>query len=165
MVVWAILTDYDNLANIVPNLVQSRRLPNTDSIRIYQEGAQNIVGFDFRASLTMDMVELVEDRLRRPLPQWRLRFACHESAMFDEFNGEWSVRDIKPGRQCELTYVVDVTPKGASMARSKGVREDVPPNMAAIKRRPRAGKICNIDAKQTERSMARPANLEPERRG
>ena len=134
--VWAILTDYDNLANIVPNLVQSRRLPNTDSIRIYQEGAQNIVGFDFRASLTMDMVELVEDRLRRPLPQWRLRFACHESAMFDEFNGEWSVRDIKPGRQCELTYVVDVTPKGVVpvAAIEWRIREDVPPNMAAIKR-------------------------------
>ena len=32
--VWAILTDYDNLANIVPNLVASRRLPNADSIRI-----------------------------------------------------------------------------------------------------------------------------------
>ena len=56
--------------------------------------------------------------------------------MFDEFNGEWSVRDIKPGRQCELTYVVDVTPKGVVpvAAIEWRIREDVPPNMAAIKR-------------------------------
>ena len=54
--VWSILTDYDNLATHVPNLVRSERRPHpTNGIRLFQEGAQKIVGFDFRASLTMDM--------------------------------------------------------------------------------------------------------------
>lgn len=40
----------------VPNLVVSEtRLHPTGGTRIYQEGAQKIVGFDFRAALTMDM--------------------------------------------------------------------------------------------------------------
>jgi hypothetical protein len=73
--VWRILTDYNNLATHVPNLVTSRvidtpwiprasyalgsgrRLPAA-SLRLYQEGAQKIMGFDFRASVTMDMSEV-----------------------------------------------------------------------------------------------------------
>ena len=56
--VWAILTDYDRLATHVPNLVVSeRRSHPRGGIRLFQEGAQEIVGFDFRASLEMDMVE------------------------------------------------------------------------------------------------------------
>ena len=57
--VWRILTDYDRLSTHVPNLVVSRRVPSPTpgGIRLFQEGAQNIIGFDFRASLTMDMVE------------------------------------------------------------------------------------------------------------
>jgi hypothetical protein len=76
--VWRILTDYNNLATHVPNLVASRvvdtpwlprapyalgsgrRLPSRPeaSLRLYQEGAQKIMGFDFRASVTMDMSEV-----------------------------------------------------------------------------------------------------------
>ena len=48
--VWAILTDYDNLATHVPNLVESSLRPHpTGGTRLFQEGAQKIVGFDFRA--------------------------------------------------------------------------------------------------------------------
>ena len=54
--------DYDNLSTHVPNLVESsRRTHPTGGIRIFQEGAQKIVGFDFRASLVMDMTEFTDE--------------------------------------------------------------------------------------------------------
>lgn len=56
--VWRILTDYDRLSEHVPNLVASRRVAHPNKIRVYQEGAQKIFGFDFSASLVMDMQEL-----------------------------------------------------------------------------------------------------------
>lgn len=43
--VWAILTDYDNLATHVPNLVTSELRPHPNGgTRLFQEGAQKIVG-------------------------------------------------------------------------------------------------------------------------
>lgn len=56
--VWLTLTDYDRLAEYVPNLTQSRVKPSNDGqIKLWQEGAQKIVGFDFRASVEMFMDE------------------------------------------------------------------------------------------------------------
>ena len=68
---WAILTDYDNLAIHVPNLVESKRVNSAAGIRangglgeqgdrtyqcrLFQRGAQKIVGFEFGASVTMDI--------------------------------------------------------------------------------------------------------------
>jgi carbon monoxide dehydrogenase subunit G len=76
--VWAILTDYDNLAIHVPNLVESRRVNpsyhrsgfvSADPMsqpgdgrykcRLFQKGAQKIIGFEFGASVTMDMTEMI----------------------------------------------------------------------------------------------------------
>ena len=81
--VWAVLRDYDQLASFVPNLVVSQKVPSPEGvIRVFQEGAQNIIGFDFRASLVMNMVEQSRDALRRPTPIRRLLFTCHRSDMF-----------------------------------------------------------------------------------
>jgi len=56
--VWAIITDYDHLATHVPNLVRSERVragpgeagDGTYTCRLYQRGAQKIVGFEFGKS-------------------------------------------------------------------------------------------------------------------
>lgn len=56
--VWLTLTDYNRLSDYVPNLTQSKVKPADDgTIRLWQEGAQKIVGFDFRASVEMFMEE------------------------------------------------------------------------------------------------------------
>lgn len=56
--VWLTLTDYDRLAEYVPNLTQSKVKPTDNGrIKLWQEGAQKIVGFDFRASVEMFMEE------------------------------------------------------------------------------------------------------------
>lgn len=134
--VWKVLTDYDRLASIVPNLVASRRVTAPRGVvRVYQEGAQSVVGLDFRASLTMDMQEIRRDALLRPLPSWTLKFSCHDSVMFQQFSGEWKLSTLPQQQGCELRYSVDITPKGAVPvpAIEWRIREDVPPNLNAIK--------------------------------
>ena len=142
--VWAILTDYDNLATHVPNLVQSARRPHpTGGIRLFQEGAQNIIGFDFRASLTMDMTELTEEGASAPT---RIAFELVDSAMFAAFDGEWRVLPYSRVRskddptkydyKSKLSYLVNITPKGLVPvpALEWQIREEVPTNLRAVRR-------------------------------
>ena len=138
--VWAILTDYDRLATHVPNLVVSERRPHPrGGIRLFQEGAQEIVGFDFRASLEMDMVE------QREQYRSRLSFSLVRSEMFAEFDGEWHAQPYSRKRSrtdpstydysTKLSYSVDITPRGLVPvpALEWRIREDVPVNLIAVK--------------------------------
>lgn len=138
--VWAILTDYDRLSEHVPNLVVSERRPHpSGGIRLFQEGAQEIVGFDFRASLEMDMVEIREQY------RSRLSFSLVRSEMFASFDGDWSMQPysrtrsrVDPTRydySTKLSYSVDITPRGLVPvpALEWRIREDVPVNLLAVK--------------------------------
>jgi len=180
--VWAILTDYDRLATHVPNLVESRRImgdtngnggglagdgissqPGDGSYkcRLYQKGAQKIIGFEFGASLVMDMTESIRvsgNRFSKLSPMAgsstassangellfpedrRIGFKCIESQFFSEFDGEWKVQasmDTVTGDPVTIvTYVVDVRPKGPVpvAALEWRIREDVPTNLRAVKK-------------------------------
>jgi len=170
--VWAVLTDYDRLAIHVPNLVESKRIPGslvsskgeqgdgTYKCRLYQRGAQKIIGFEFGASVTMDMTEEIiclgpTNRMgsngtmtvleRNGLhssnlfpPERRIKFKCVESPFFNEFDGEWRVREeIVDGQVSSIVkYTVDVKPRGPVpvAALEWRIREDVPTNLRAIKK-------------------------------
>ena len=65
---WSILTDYNRLSIHVPNLVESKiiqarsaGLPGDGEYqcRLYQKGAQKIIGFEFGADVTMEMTEKI----------------------------------------------------------------------------------------------------------
>lgn len=127
----------------MPNLVQSSLRPHpSGGIRLFQEGAQKIVGFDFRASLTMDMCELVEDGASRPTI---ITFDLVDSAMFASFDGEWRVQPYSRSRsrsdptkyeyKSKLSYLVNITPKGLVPvpALEWRIKEDVPVNLKAVK--------------------------------
>ena len=142
----------------MPNLVVSSLKPHpTGGIRLFQEGAQKIVGFDFRASLTMDMTEVVEEGASRPT---RIRFALVESQMFATFDGEWRVQPYSRVRsrsdptrfdyKSKLSYRVNITPRGLVPvpALEWRIREDVPVNLRAVK----AAAERRRDAQQQERS-------------
>ena len=166
--VWSIITDYDRLAVHVPNLVKSYVVPEVGSysnsqvptpdlmkaaskgakLRIFQEGAQKIVGFDFRASLTMDMTEDIENEGRAMAEKRTLLFKLAESSMFSAFDGSWSVRYHNRVREWDtaagefvfryktmLTYSVLVKPKGPVpvIALEWRIKEDVPVNLSAMK--------------------------------
>jgi len=151
--VWSILTDYDRLSTHVPNLVQSKRVdarsragqPGDGSYqcRLYQQGAQKIIGFEFGASVTMDMTERVLMNAGAGNDQWEKRgigFKCVESQFFSEFDGEWMVSEgvsedgVTP--TVRLRYQVDVRPKGPVpvAALEWRIREDVPTNLRAVKK-------------------------------
>lgn len=162
--VWAILTDYDNLSIHVPNLVESKRVNPTVTeneqgdgnykCRLYQKGAQKIIGFEFGASVTMDMTENIRmtnvvtpramklgmEKKIQAGEQRRIYFKCVESPFFSEFDGEWKVSwTPDPNDAFELAtkveYVVDVRPRGPVpvQALEWRIREDVPTNLRAVK--------------------------------
>lgn len=148
--VWAILTDYDNLSIHVPNLVESRQVnpsmklesqPGDGSYncRLYQKGAQKIVGFEFGASVTMDMKENVQQR-DSPSESRQIGFKCVESQFFSEFDGYWKVSPtVDPENPSQpatnIEYVVLVKPRGPVpvAALEWRIREDVPTNLRAVK--------------------------------
>eukprot|EP01038_Epipyxis_sp_PR26KG_P009691 gene9691-13044_t len=154
--VWDILTDYNNLATHVPNLVQSYLVNsptnginnnNNNQLRLFQEGAQKIIGFDFRAALTMDMIEEKEDE-NRAMRGRNLTFKLIESKMFSSFDGNWSLRYHSRSKEYDnrtqtyyyayktkLTYCVYVRPKGPVpvIALEWRIKEDIPVNLAAVK--------------------------------
>lgn len=147
--VWSILTDYNRLAVHVPNLVQSYLIPHpTGRLRLFQEGAQKIIGFDFRASLVMDMTEEPYDE-NVAMRGRRLDFKLVESGMFSAFEGTWSLKYHSRSKEIInkatgsfrykyktlLTYTVLVRPKGLvpAIALEWRIREDVPVNLLAVK--------------------------------
>uniref|UniRef100_A0A7R9YDQ6 Coenzyme Q-binding protein COQ10 START domain-containing protein n=1 Tax=Pinguiococcus pyrenoidosus TaxID=172671 RepID=A0A7R9YDQ6_9STRA len=150
--VWAILTDYDNLADHVPNLTQSRRLNHPQGgIRLFQEGAQKIVGFNFRASLTMDMTVKIDDDKADAARKRAIGFELVESQMFKDFSGEWRLEpfsrkkkrdpvsgNVIPGYTYStmMFYTVTIKPRGVVPvgALEWRIKEDVPTNMLAVKK-------------------------------
>ncbi|CAN0487015.1 unnamed protein product, partial [Ectocarpus sp. 8 AP-2014] len=144
--VWLTLTDYDRLAKYVPNLTQSKVRPSNDGgIRLWQEGAQKIVGFDFRASVEMFMEEHFGDPENR-MAQRKLTFGLLDSRMFNEFDGEWRMQfnsrkqfNTAQGLEYQYTtklfYMVHIRPKGPVpvLALEWQISNEVPNNLAALK--------------------------------
>ena len=145
--VWAILTDYDRLSVHVPNLVESKVLQARGagqagdgqySCRLYQKGAQKIIGFEFGASVTMDMQEAILSS-QPGQEERKITFKCADSFFFNEFDGEWVAKERVGDMgqlECLLSYVVDVRPKGPVPVGPLEwrIREDVPTNLRAVKK-------------------------------
>lgn len=80
--VWQILTDYEALAEFIPNLAKSRRLKHpTGGIRLEQVGTQRLLRFNFSARVVLDLEEkfpheinfnMVEGDLKAYSGSWRL---------------------------------------------------------------------------------------------
>lgn len=131
-IVWEVLSDYGRLSEYIPNLAQSdlRAHPEKNGIRVEQCGVQSILGFKFRASVTMDMVEIQADN-----PKCRaIEFYMVESRDFREFFGVWKLDRIEHNKTA-LYYSVSIVPRGLVPVRAIEWRisEDVPQNMDAVK--------------------------------
>lgn len=145
--VWAILTDYNRLAIHVPNLIESKieRVLSAGgemgdgqyACRLFQKGAQKIVGFEFGASVTMNMQEYIRSSF--PSSERTISFKCVDSFFFQEFDGEWKAQETTSNDgsiETLLSYTVDVRPKGPVpvAALEWRIREDVPTNLRAVKK-------------------------------
>lgn len=102
--VWNVLTDYDALANFIPNLAKSQRVEHpTGGIRIEQIGTQRLLRFNFSARVVLDMEE------KYP---YTIHFNMVEGD-FKAFSGYWQLEPITIDSPTgtNLSYVVLVLPK------------------------------------------------------
>lgn len=125
--VWQVLTDYDALADFIPNLAKSQRVPHPNGgIRIEQVGVQKVVFLDFSARVVLDMEE--------DFPQ-EIRFSMVEGD-FRAFSGSWQLKDWSVDNQSgtTLTYTVLVWPKRTMpiAAVQRRISSDLPLNLMAI---------------------------------
>jgi ribosome-associated toxin RatA of RatAB toxin-antitoxin module len=120
--VWQILTDYDRLADFIPNLAKSRQISHPQNgIRIEQVGTQSLLKIKFCARVVLDMVE------RFP---HQLDFEMVEGD-FKKFSGSWLLQPAAGGT--ELCYSLSVLPPLT-----------MPVGM--IERRLKAGLVLNLSA-------------------
>lgn len=98
---WRVLTDYDRLADFIPNLSISNRLPTTDgSIRLEQVGSQCFLRFRFCARVVLAMQEFPHDRLTFQMLD----------GDFEQFEGTWQL-EATDEQTTYLTYAVTLAPK------------------------------------------------------
>ena len=102
--VWQVLTDYEALADFIPNLSKSQRLEHpTGGIRLEQIGTQRLLRFNFSARVVLDLEEKYPDEITFNLVEGDLK----------DFSGSWR---LQPDCQSEqvvtnLFYTVCVLPK------------------------------------------------------
>ena len=100
--VWQVITDYEHLADFIPNLTKSTLLPNSEGrIRLEQVGAQCFLKVKFCARVVLDMTEHFPSQLG---------FTMNEGD-FKQFDGCWKLQPVAEGTQ--LSYEVSVTPPRA----------------------------------------------------
>ncbi len=120
--IWEILTDYDHLADFIPNLAKSQRLPQpNDLIRIEQVGSEAFLKFKFRARVVLDMMEHYPNRIDFKMVE----------GDFKEFAGSWILESTPDGT--DLRYTVTILPP---LAMPVGL----------IERRLRSGLVMNLSA-------------------
>lgn len=128
--IWQVLTDYDSLAEFIPNLVKSQRIDHPEGgIRLEQVGMQKALMIDFSARVVLDMEE--------HFPQ-EIRFEMVEGD-FKAFSGAWALEPLaNHGHpQTCLSYTVRVLPKLTMpvIAIERRIRSDLPLNLVAIQQR------------------------------
>ncbi|MGF1523768.1 MAG: SRPBCC family protein [Leptolyngbyaceae cyanobacterium] len=100
---WYVLTDYENLADFIPNLTSSRRLENSESGTLLEQvGSQCFLNIKFCARVVLNMVEQFPHHLG---------FTMVEGD-FKAFEGMWKLEPIDDG-VTNLIYELTVCPPRA----------------------------------------------------
>lgn len=123
--IWQVLTDYDRLAEFIPNLSISRRLPHPEGgVRLEQVGSQCFLSLKFCARVVLDMEE-------QPLECIGFRMVEGD---FRRFEGEWRLLSHPTGTQ--LDYCLVIGPKLAMPIGliEKHLSDNLSTNLAAIAR-------------------------------
>lgn len=125
--VWRVLTDYDHLADFVPNLATSQRMPHpSGGIRLEQIGTQCFLNVKVCARVVLDMVEAFPHELG---------FAMVEGD-FRKFEGAWRLEAAEvegvPGTR--LSYDLTLLPPRAMPIGliERHIRRDLLQNLNAI---------------------------------
>ncbi len=130
--IWQVLTDYDHLADFIPNLTQSQRISHPEGgIRIVQVGTQCFINVKFCARVVLDMIET--------FPR-ELHFSMVEGD-FRQFEGRWLLEPVASGSSSgtQLSYDLLVLPPRAMPAGliERHIRRDLDQNLKAVRDRAR----------------------------
>lgn len=139
--VWKILTSYDRLAEVIPSLQVSRRLPHPEGenkVRLEQVGSQRFLNrIDFSARVVLDMEE--------DYPH-KLTFAMVEGD-FKMMKGCWMLEslDVDGQAHTRLSYCLTVLPKLTMPIKliEKRLSQDLAQNLEAIYRQAIANEFGN----------------------
>ncbi|KAI4364338.1 hypothetical protein MLD38_020446 [Melastoma candidum] len=127
--VWDALTDYERLADFIPNLVYSGRIPCPYPGRIWleQRGLQRALYWQIEARVVLDLKEVTKSAGER-----ELRFFMVDGD-FKKFEGKWS---LKAGTRSSstLSYEVNVIPRFnfPAIFLERIIRSDLPVNLQAL---------------------------------
>lgn len=128
--VWQILTDYEHLADFIPNLAKSRQIEHPHGgIRLEQIGSQSFFKLKFCARVVLDMVEKFPNQIDFQMVE----------GDFKEFFGSWQLQPQlvsgQPGT--ELCYTVQVLPPRAMPVGiiERRLSHSLALNLAAIRER------------------------------
>jgi ribosome-associated toxin RatA of RatAB toxin-antitoxin module len=128
--VWRVLTDYEALAEFIPNLAKSRLLEHPNNgIRLEQVGSQNVLNFKFCARVVLDLEEIFPKLIKFQMVE----------GDFKGFSGNWSLEPYSCGTQqgTNLCYTIQVWPK-LTMPISiieRRLNKDMQANLLAIRQR------------------------------
>lgn len=124
---WSILTDYDHLADFIPNLTVSRRIEDADSRTLLEQvGTQCFLNVKFCARVVLDMVEQFPHSIG---------FAMVEGD-FKSFEGVWRLEPaVDAEAATRLSYEVTLCPPRAipAMLIERHLRHDLTKNLQAIR--------------------------------
>ncbi|KZV47585.1 hypothetical protein F511_12854 [Dorcoceras hygrometricum] len=129
--VWNALTDYERLADFIPNLISSGRIPCPYPGRIWleQRGLQRALYWHIEARVVLDLQEFLNSENDR-----ELHFSMVDGD-FKKFEGKWSVKSQKGSSSTTtLSYEVDVIPRFnfPAILLERIIRSDLPINLRAI---------------------------------
>ena len=128
--VWQVLTDYEALANFIPNLAKSRLLEHPKGgLRLEQVGTQRLLRFNFSARVVLDLDEKFPHEINFNLVE----------GDFKAFSGSWRLEPYSLSDQSgtSLCYSLRVWPKRTMPIAliERRLCSDVQLNLLAIRQR------------------------------
>ena len=128
--VWKVLTDYEALADFIPNLAKSSRLEHpSGGIRLEQIGSQRLLRFNFCARVILDLEEFFPKKISFQMVE----------GDFKDFSGSWCLEPYADGdfMGTYLSYTVKVWPKLTMPVTiiERRLSKDIKLNLLAISKR------------------------------
>ncbi|KAK8631837.1 hypothetical protein V6N13_028614 [Hibiscus sabdariffa] len=128
--VWDALTDYERLADFIPNLICSGRIPCPHPGRIWleQRGLQRALYWHIEARVVLDLQEIPNSSNGR-----ELHFSMVDGD-FKKFEGKWSVKSGTRSGTTILSYEVNVIPRFnfPAIFLERIIKSDLPVNLRAL---------------------------------
>ncbi|KAJ4717344.1 Cyclase/dehydrase family protein [Melia azedarach] len=128
--VWNALTDYERLADFIPNLIWSGRIPCPHPGRIWleQRGLQSALYWHIEARVVLDLQEILHSANVREL------YFSMVDGDFKKFEGKWSIKSGKRYATTTLSYELNVIPRFnfPAIFLERIIRSDLPVNLQAL---------------------------------